>query len=152
MHLIIVEGPGRGQRLVLGNEPVRIGRDPTNDLIIDDTRASRHHAEVIPLGDDSWLLRDGGSRNGTLLNDEIVDYYWNFTITRDLIELRNIALLATLIVECASRRKESRGLHYTIDYPNQEKGWCRDTILTDVKGLKGPPMAQGPLLTKSMPE
>ena len=73
MHLIIVEGPGRGQRLVLGKEPVRIGRDPTNDLIIDDTRASRHHAEVIPLGDDSWLLRDGGSRNGTLLNDEIVD-------------------------------------------------------------------------------
>ncbi|MGE4632958.1 MAG: FHA domain-containing protein, partial [Planctomycetota bacterium] len=73
MHLIIVEGPGRGQRLVLGKETVRIGRDPTNDLIIDDTRASRHHAEVIPLGDDSWLLRDGGSRNGTLLNDEIVD-------------------------------------------------------------------------------
>ena len=73
MHLIIVEGPGRGQRFVLGNDPVRIGRDPTNDLIVDDTRASRHHAEVIPLGDDSWLLRDGGSRNGTLLNDEIVD-------------------------------------------------------------------------------
>jgi signal transduction histidine kinase len=73
VHLIIVEGPGKGHRLVLGTESVRIGRDPTNDLIIDDTRASRHHAEVIPVGDNSWLLRDGGSRNGTLLNDEIVD-------------------------------------------------------------------------------
>ncbi len=73
MHLIIVQGPGRGQRLVLGSEPISIGRDPGNDLIIDDTRASRKHAEIIPGGDDTWLLRDGGSRNGTLLNDEIID-------------------------------------------------------------------------------
>ncbi|MGE4615213.1 MAG: ATP-binding protein [Planctomycetota bacterium] len=73
MHLIIVQGPGRGQRIVLGSEPVHIGRDPSNDLIVDDTRASRKHAQVIPSGDDSWLLRDGGSRNGTLLNGEIID-------------------------------------------------------------------------------
>ncbi len=73
MHLIIVQGSGRGQRFVLGADPVTIGRDPTNDIVIDDTRASRHHAEVIPAGDDTWLLRDGGSRNGTLLNDEIID-------------------------------------------------------------------------------
>ena len=73
MHLIIVQGPGRGQRIVLGSDPITIGRDPSNDLIVDDTRASRKHAEVIPAGDETWLLRDGGSRNGTLLNDEIID-------------------------------------------------------------------------------
>ena len=73
MHLIIVQGPGRGKRIVLGSDPITIGRDPSNDLIVDDTRASRKHAEVIPAGDETWLLRDGGSRNGTLLNDEIID-------------------------------------------------------------------------------
>ena len=62
MHLIIVQGPGRGQRIVLGSDPITIGRDPSNDLIVDDTRASRKHAEVFPAGDETWLLRDGGSR------------------------------------------------------------------------------------------
>ena len=52
VHLIIVQGPGRGQRIVLGSEPIHIGRDPSNDLIVDDTRASRKHAQVIPSGDD----------------------------------------------------------------------------------------------------
>ncbi|MFZ5469977.1 MAG: L-aspartate oxidase [Myxococcota bacterium] len=66
-----------------------------------------------------------------LLREEIRDYYWRFKVTRDVIELRNIADVAHLIVECASRRKESRGLHFTLDYPNRDDhNWLKDTVLS----------------------
>lgn len=53
-----------------------------------------------------------------LLQREIAEYYSNYKISNDLIELRNLVLVAELIVGCALLRKESRGLHYTLDYPN----------------------------------
>ena len=70
-----------------------------------------------------------------LLEQEIREYYSNFIITRDLLELRNLVLVSSLIVECAIQRKESRGLHYTLDYPQLDP-IAEDTVLLPEQARK----------------
>jgi L-aspartate oxidase len=63
------------------------------------------------------------------LEREIAEFYWGYKLTTDLLELRNLATVAALIVDCALLRKESRGLHYTLDYPETDPRLCRATVL-----------------------
>ena len=65
-----------------------------------------------------------------IIQKEIQQYYWDFRVSSDLIELRNIATVAELIIKCARHRKESRGLHYNIAYPyRDDRRWQKDTII-----------------------
>lgn len=70
-----------------------------------------------------------------LLKKEISDYYGHFRVTSDLLELRNLVIVAELIIRCAQQRKESRGLHYTLDYPETDDSRPpQNTILIPPKG------------------
>jgi len=66
-----------------------------------------------------------------VLREQTESDYWRYRLDADLIELRNIGLVADLIVACARRRTESRGLHYNVDHPRtNDRQFRRDTVLT----------------------
>lgn len=66
------------------------------------------------------------------LQQEIQEFYWDFKLTTDLIELRNLCTVASIIVDCALLRKESRGLHYTLDFPEPDPAYLKPTVLRRV--------------------
>ena len=63
------------------------------------------------------------------IQEEILEYYWDFNVTGDLLELRNIATVAELIVKSALRRPESRGLNYNLDYPQADPAWAQTSTI-----------------------
>jgi len=64
-----------------------------------------------------------------IISEEIIKYYWDFLLTRDLLELRNIAVVSDAIIRAASMRKESRGLHFNINYPRMANGKAKNTFV-----------------------
>ncbi|MFC1567166.1 L-aspartate oxidase [bacterium] len=66
-------------------------------------------------------------RRISILLKEVHEYYWNFTVTEPLIELRNLVTIADLIIKSAQKRKESRGLHYSLNYSNKKKTFLKNT-------------------------
>ncbi len=68
-------------------------------------------------------------RRVNVVKEEIRHYYWDFKLSGDLLELRNLATVAGLIVESALRRQESRGLHYTLDFPESDPRFLKPTVL-----------------------
>ncbi|MFO0636134.1 MAG: hypothetical protein U0168_25140 [Nannocystaceae bacterium] len=75
-----------------------------------------------------------GKRRIELIREEIREYYQRHRVTRDLLELRNISLAGHLVIECARRRLESRGLHYNLDYPDSDPAFAQDTVLSKRRG------------------
>jgi L-aspartate oxidase len=69
------------------------------------------------------------ARRVALLEQEIREYYWKHLVTRDLLELRNIATVADLVISSALSRRESRGLHYTIDHTETLSVLAADTVV-----------------------
>ena len=76
-----------------------------------------------------------GSQRINFIQEEVNQYYWDFLLTGDTIELRNIATVADLIIKCAIHRKETRGLHYILDHPEPLEEWKTDTVIKKGAGF-----------------
>jgi len=104
-------------------------KEPTEKFIVtsnwNEIRATMQ-AYVSIIRSNMYLMR--ARKRITMIHEDVDQYYWDFRITSDLIELRNLLTVSRLITESALARKESRGAHYTIDYPYKAE-IIRNTIM-----------------------
>ncbi|MBD3352527.1 MAG: L-aspartate oxidase [Candidatus Lokiarchaeota archaeon] len=103
--------------------------DPTEAVVINQNwdeirRVMQNYVGIVRT--DKRLKRAWHRLN--LIDDEIEQYYWDFRITSDLIELRNLCMVARLMLKCARARRESRGIHFNLDCPNKSD-LIRDTVV-----------------------
>jgi L-aspartate oxidase len=104
---------------------------PSNESVVvtqDWTEIRRYMSNFVGIVRSDRRLQRARRRQDMLL-EEISDYYWKYHVTSDLLELRNIATVADLIIQSAQRRKESRGLHYNEDHTAESVAAATDTIL-----------------------
>ncbi len=76
-----------------------------------------------------------------MLKNEINEYYGNYKVSADLLELRNLVVVAELIIRSALARRESRGLHFTLDYPERDDRFLAPTILDPSAQLESAKLA-----------
>ena len=135
LHQLLAEGPGRAPALPAWRTNGAV--TPKEQVIFD------HNWDALRrvLWDYMGIVRSDErlKRAATMvgvLRDQIERDYWRYRLDSDLVELRNIGLVASLMVACAQRRKESRGLHYNVDHSRPLERYRSDTVLQRLPGRR----------------